>query len=86
MRSTSRRLGLLFCTILLTASPAMACRNDTSTARAEQEFRSSYETKQVDAGPMWGVNLWGVAAVLVGGALIGACLVAGRAAKSQDHP
>jgi hypothetical protein len=61
-----------------TATPALACLNDTQVEAAEREFRSSYERNEsAAAAPSPTMNPMAIGALVGGSGLIGACGVVG---------
>ena len=69
--------------LLVVASPAMACLNDTDVVRSEEQFRSGYQ-RSVDQPRTWrnffGIDLLGMSAMGAGVGMIGlACFRAARA-------
>ncbi len=64
-RLTHRIGPVLF--LAMAASPAMACKNDTSVARAEEEFRSRYDSHEqsiaINPGAHFGRETWQAIAI-----------------------
>jgi hypothetical protein len=69
--------GLLASTLVLAlVSTVNACLNDTSMNRAEQEFRSSYESARPGEAPGYSkINPWGLGALSLGGGTIAGSIV-----------
>lgn len=80
MRSDRDRLPWLtwMMFILVWTCPCRACFNDTSAARAEDEFRSRYETPApVEQPTPARYNAWGMVGLGLGVGLMGGAGVAG---------
>jgi len=64
------------------ASPALACKNDTSVTRAEEEFRSRYDSHETDTPPgRWGI--WGIGALSAGSGLVAGSVAVGLQRKRR---
>ena len=75
--------SLLILHMAILASPALACKNDTSANRAEEEFRSRYESLQPDTPVPSRFSIWGIGALSVGSGLIAGSVAIGLQRKRR---
>jgi hypothetical protein len=79
-----RRTALAFLVLsAIWTSPALACTNDTSVTRSEEEFRSRYDALEPDTRAPSRFSIWGIGALSAGAGLVAGSVAVGLQRKKR---